>query len=87
MPPLWADVETRVRGLQFGYQSTLLVSFSQRFFFDSDGRFGLLDRTVVRRYLKCESVHPVLSCEAPACARIASMPKRKLGDNPRRLNR
>jgi len=29
----------------------------------------LLDRTVVRRYLKYESVHPVLRCEAPvSCA-------------------
>lgn len=37
--------------------------------FDSDIRFGLLDRLVVRRYREYESVHPVLRCEAPVlCA-------------------
>lgn len=36
---------------------------------DSDERFGLLDRTMVRRYGEYESVHAVLRCEAPVlCA-------------------
>ncbi|XPS72260.1 hypothetical protein M3J09_004427 [Ascochyta lentis] len=37
--------------------------------FDSDKRFGLLTRVVVRRYHEYESVHAVLRCEAPVlCA-------------------
>ena len=37
--------------------------------FDSDKRFGVLDRMVVRRYVEYESVRPVLRCEGPVlCA-------------------
>jgi hypothetical protein len=50
-----------------GFATAQLVSLSH--LFDSDKRFGMLDRTMVRRYLDYESAQPVLRCEAPVlCA-------------------